>query len=171
MSEKIFQSEITRSFNTLLTGPYFYYKIPDPQYGFGNYIRRPILRPFDCFLLYDDMVYIFELKYHNSILSFPFAKLAEHQEKNLKELSFMKFVKCAILINLHDKKKRTNQAYCLPIEYWLILKELAMIDNHKSFMVDKIQRFKIDRERFNRGYGWNILQTIDICNDSANLPE
>lgn len=75
--EKAFQSEFNSSIRKLIPGVHFY-QIPNAPYA-PEIIPRPIVKPYDCYMLYKNEFYAFELKVVTRVGAYPLTKIQPQQ--------------------------------------------------------------------------------------------
>jgi penicillin-binding protein-related factor A (putative recombinase) len=147
MKEMTFQADFGKSFRLLYPNS-LYVKIPDAPYN-PHIIRRPIQKPFDCFVVNKNIFYAFELKIHNNTHPFLFSRLKPHQEKALLDVSNNGFP-ALVLINIHvtltpekqvelELPNRTlNFVYFTTVEEFIAVRESVVRKSIPfSFFIDK----------------------------------
>lgn len=179
MKEKTFQSEFGHSIRELFPDA-FYYKIPDSPYS-PNIIRRPIKKPFDCFMVLDNIFHAFELKMHSTVDAFAFNNVVDHQKAALLKVSANGYP-AYVLINIRTKvserdkvkfsldKSTINYIYYITVADYL---KLEADSSRKSlpfqFFIDAIGgEHCINRIRLpDKTMGWDVeklckLKTLNI---------
>lgn len=148
MRESVFQSEITKSVAELLPD-WFYFKIPDaPIFGSeATFKRKPMYKPFDCFLTSQGRFLAIECKMIKGLTSWPFSDLLENQEQGLNKV-VESGGSAGILLNVRNnalpanqqKKygiKAINKAIWMPINVWTLFREKIFSDR-KSIPIGEI---------------------------------
>jgi penicillin-binding protein-related factor A (putative recombinase) len=144
--EKQFQIEYKHIINNVLKWKdYMYWKFSDMDIAQKWY---------DCFVLYNNMYYWFELKLHKSANAFAFNKVQDHQEKYLLKTQQSGW-RWFIVINVNIGRKKGENYICIfDIVTWLFIK-----DNHfKKSMTLEFMRNKCTYLIEN----WNLNVLFDV---------